>query len=547
MKGRLALAAMLIGSLTFLVSLYFEWLNTALCVPQSSQCYAGNLSETGPSGWSGYGQIAAVLAVALAAGAIAEAVDQNLATRLPLGRVAVAFGIFALLEVSEQWTSVVVSTGWSGTSFDTKTALGLGAYMGLAGAGIACAGAAVARWRGIGRPTSVLSAVGQFITLALIASFVLPALNAYEVFRGDSGVYICAFACLGLFAWHGRRPAPRLATAAATGVLVAAYLSPARHVYAEWPYELWLQLACAAGLLLLGLVGCWGLRFEPPPPYELAVIAASVLLVVSLFFPWQSVSGYGMTEFTQGGWSLAELAGVLALGLLVALVWARRFVRKLAIGAALYVLATALGMAIPQPNGIVPHNVPPPRLSVEYGALIGFAAAALLAVFGLGRVRPVWDKRLLVRLAPMLAALALLSFEVAPSVLNLGDLLGRSNLFAFQSPFVTLGVVAAIAMLLTIRLLLRWVEGPTDSTEIVWLPLALLALTTLAVTHDAIVATVDGILGPIYGKGISWEGWVSVFLCLLLTACGWVERRGAYPSAARTDGNASTTSLATSP
>ena len=147
----------------------------------------------------------------------------------------------------------------------------------------------------------------------------------------------------------------------------------------------------------------------------------------------------------------------------------------------------------------------------------------------------------------MLAALALLAFAVAPTFVDFGDLLDSKKLFALQSPFVTLGLLGATAILLTLRLLLRWVDRPGDHAEVVRLPLALLALTVLAVIHDHIVTTTVASVGFTYGKGISWEGWVAIFLCLLLVACGWVARNGAYASAARTDGSASTTSLATSP
>ncbi len=515
MRGRLALAAMLAGSLTFLVSLYFGWIHAVFCIPRSV-CIASHNPSLATNGWNDFGQIAALLAIALATGAVAAMVDQELAKRLPIGWVAVALGIFVLPSVSELWTSAIAEGAF------TKYAVGLapGAYVGLAGVAVACAGAAAARRGGITGPLRVTAVAGQLVTLTMIASIVLPALNAsassYEMseFQGSPATFICVFACLSLIAWQGRRPGPRLATAAAIGTLVAGELLPIRHDYAGWPYEFWLLLACSAGLLLLGLVGSRGMRLRRLSVSELAIVAGSVLLLVSLFLPWQSFCEVLCSS--QRGWSTTAVAGAFALGLLVALVWTGRFVRELAIGAAIFVFTAGLATAL---------NVAALRLGFEYGALLGFVGAALLLAFGVGRSRPILNKRVLVRLVPVLAALALLSFEVAPNVATYGDVLSNSKLFAIQSPFLQLDSLGAAAILLTVRLLLRWFDRRRD-TEVVLLPLALLALTALALIQEATTPTTIGFLGFVYKQGVSWEAWVAVFLCLLLVACGRVERNG---------------------
>jgi hypothetical protein len=538
-KERLALGAMLVGSATFLVSLYFDWLNAAFCIPRSV-CVPSHNASVDTSGWTGYGQIAAVLAIALAAGAIVAAVKPERASQLPFGRVAIALGIFALLSISALWTSAIAL---SVLSKSTVIGLGPGAYVGLAGVGVTGAGAALARWRGITRPRSATALAGMFITLALIACFVLPALNAdVNSVNGitDLAVFICVFAYLGLLAWHGERSEPRLATAAATATLVAAYLLPLRHRYADWPYELWLLVACTAALVVLGLIGSRSLQFRRPNVSELATSVGSVLLLVSLFLPWQSFTSDG-SHFEQRGWSTAALAGVFSLGLLVALVWLGRYARELAIGAALYVLVAGLATAT---DSIA--ESPPNGFSFEYGAVLGFVGVALVLVVALSRVRLTPGKSFLVRLVAVLAALALLTFAITPSLLTLSDLLAGTNRFALQSPFVSLALIAAMVVLLTLRAVLRWFDSQGDHAEIVLVPLALLTLSALAVIHDAIVSTNLATVDFAYGKGISWQGWVSVFLCLLLLACGWVERSRVYRPA-RTDGSAPTTSLATSP
>jgi len=552
-RQKLALGAMLGGSVAFLLSLYFDWLNEADC-HYAHFCFAiHNDPSIVKDGWTGFGQIAAVVAVALAAGACAAAANRELATRLPLGWLAVALGIFALLSVSELWTNAIGANASFG--FNT-VGLGPGAYIGLAGVGVAGAGAVAARWSEITRRSRrATAAAGTLITLALIAAFVLPALNAraeaadnFTVqLRGGLSTFICAFACLGLLAWQGRRPGPRLATAAAIGTLVAAHLLPYRHDYAQWPYELWLEAACAAGLLVLGLLESRSLRLRRPDISELAIVAGSVLLLVSLFLPWQSLRDSG-SYYSQRGWQIADLAGVFALGLLLALVWTGRVVRELAFGAAIFVLTAGVATAtfsISNAN-VLARKAPPSHLNFAYGAPLGFAGAALVVAFSLGRFRTIPDKRLLVRGVPILAALALLAVAVAPNALNVADILDKTDRFGLKSPFVTLLLLGAITILLTLRLVARWFDGAGDQTEVVSLPLALLALTTLTVIHDHVVTTTIPTLGFVYGKGISWEGWVAIFLCLLLVACGWVARRGIYPRA-RTDGSASTTSLAMSP
>jgi hypothetical protein len=69
------------------------------------------------------------------------------------------------------------------------------------------------------------------------------------------------------------------------------------------------------------------------------------------------------------------------------------------------------------------------------------------------------------------------------------------------------------AVLVALRLLGRWLGGSRDDSELLMLPLVLLALTVLD-------------LVAIRGQGISWEGWASVVLCAALVALGWVERNG---------------------
>ncbi len=81
-----------------------------------------------------------------------------------------------------------------------------------------------------------------------------------------------------------------------------------------------------------------------------------------------------------------------------------------------------------------------------------------------------------------------------------------------------------MAVLISLRLLVTWTSGPPGSTEAVLLPLGLVALTVLALVYIAAGGSDPADTGA--PPGISWEGWVSLSLGVLLVACGWVEGSG---------------------
>lgn len=372
------------------------------------------------------------------------------------------------------------------------------------------------------RRRSIVAATGQAVLLVLLVSLILPALNGGEFPSGGSAeVFICLTACLALATWSREgQPGLRLTNAAAIATLVAGgYLTLQWSAYSAWPYELWMVVACALALLVLALSGARSLRIERPSVSEAAAAFAGVLVLVSLFLPWQGhVQGW---RFPSSG----GIAGGLVVLLLIGMVARRRVYAELAIGAALFVASAGFAIA----TGV--YGV----TDLGYGALLGLIGAGLLLLVGVSTFRSPPPERLLLRSIAFAACLGLLSFVVAvmfPSPLSE---------FVLQSPwFLSLGFLGAMTVLISLRLLLRWTDAPAASVEVVLLPLGLLAVTVLTLiylgTGDALALT----------AGVSWEGWVSAFLCLLLAVCGWIERRSAY-TAERTDGSASITSLATSP
>jgi hypothetical protein len=199
-------------------------------------------------------------------------------------------------------------------------------------------------------------------------------------------------------------------------------------------------------------------------------VAAASLLVVSMFLPWQKVCGSGGGACgSYSGWSLAQspTAGGLAVILLVLLLGFRYLFVELAVGAAIYVLAS--GFVITQP----------PQAHLGYGAPLGFAGVALLLVASarrLGSVPPD-RRRLLLRLVPMLACLGFLAIPIA-------TMTGRlSQLVEVDLPWRWYWLEVG-AILVALTLFGRWLSRPTADDELVLLPLVLLALTVLTVVED---------------------------------------------------------------
>ena len=512
MKGRIPHLVILGGSLTFLVSLYFGWTERTVAAPCNFQGFECGMFGNGSQsfdGWRSFGQGAAVLALALAAGAIAAMVKPRLADRLPLGMTAFALLVFALLSGAELWESAVSFAQYGPEN--STVGLAPGGYLGLVCAGVVCAAAAAAWRTELTPPPTVTGAAGLALTLGLFASFFVPTFHVHPFRAGSpllltsSGVLICAVACLGLPAWsHRGRPGLRLAVAAAVATLVAGLFVPYRSYYREWPFELWLLFGCTAGLLLLALAGIRGVQLRRLSLTEGATVAAGVVFLVSLFLPWGShcvlrAQAEGSCTNYPGWPPGGGLAGTFVLILLVAVLCFGRFLAEFALGAAIYVLAAGVTLTEPGQH-------------LRYGAPLGFAAAAVLFFFGLRRLRPIpGGRRYLIRLVPAIAALALLTFEAAA-------MMGRDNLLEVQSPWRFLHLLEAAAILVTLRVLLRWFDRPRDFSEIVLLPVALLALTALDLVYTGTTLYSD--------SGISWEGWVSVLLCLVLIVCGWIERYG---------------------
>lgn len=384
--------------------------------------------------------------------------------------------------------------------------LGAGAYVGVASAAVACLAAVALRRNELARRPSVTSLAAVALTLGLLAAFLLPWLQLHipHVARGaatgyrfvdrgdDSLIFPAALACFGLGLWtRSTPPGRRLVAAVGIAVLTVGGVSVlGTHVH--WNYEAWLQLGCSLGLVVLALVTGRGLRIGLPSATNATVVFGALLLVVSLFLPWQKFCVQG-TCSTASGWTQTDsvMAGGLAVTLLVLLLGFRHFFVELAVGAAVYVMAA--GFAVTQN----------PEAHLGWGAPLGFAGGALLLFAAARRVHVVHSKQLLVRFIPLLTCVGFLAIPVAA-------LTGRLSIqLELESPW-RLFWLGTAAIVLTLRLFERWVSRPSDDAEFLLLPLALLTLTAMELIYDR--------------GSVDWQGWLTAALCVLLVALGWIER-----------------------
>lgn len=496
MKARLPLWVMLGSSLTFLASLYLPWAEAHAPKPAGSGSGLASLLDLltqgaygPPDGWAPFGQAAGLLALALAVGAVVCVARPHLTDRLPLAGCAVALAMFALLSVWQIRDELLASFAHTHVAVDVA----YGGYLGLASAAIAsCSGVALRRV-GLARGDATTLAATA-LSVGLFAALLVPELTYHVLHIGtwtgymalpfnNLEVFITGLACFGLLCWtRAAQQRARLAVSVAISVLTAGYLSGFTTYY--WPWELWLLLGCSVGLLALALWTSRGVRFSRLSLAGVATLVAALLLLVSLFLPWQRVD-------SLNGWLAGGIfPGGLVLIALVTLFGFGRLPVELIVGAAIYV--SAAGFSITEFG----------RLA--YGAPVGFAGTALLLFPAAGRLRdiPLGLERL-IRLIPALACAAFLAVPIAAP-------------YEFTSPLASpwrLGWLGLAAILVALRLLGRWIAGPRAAAERLLLPLLLLMLTGLDLIY-------------IRDQWISWEGWSSLALCLVLALLGWIEVRG---------------------
>jgi hypothetical protein len=473
------------------------------------QANDGLSSEVGPAA-----ALFALLLIALAATSYAR---RGLAGRLPLGRCALLGGYFAIA-VGIETRSEVSQPEINGTSH-----YAYGAYVGLAATIVVLVAAAVARREELPRYRSASALAMLVLVGALLLTFLLPwweqrVLPAATTSIGIASPALVVAAALALIlprAWSD--PVERLGLVAAIALFTGVAAGSSPDFLVSRAYGVWLGLAAVGAIVLLVLVnGPRTVKLGEASWHELGVGAAAALFFGGLFLPWQRWCYGAGRDFgplagrciSTNAWTtyplLATVAGVLAVALVVAMLqppWLGLSVVELA--ASFGIVVTTLGFAL-QEGGSDGFHV-----SHGYGSTIGFIIAAVLVLLALLRSGlPAVDwHRVPARLVPMAACVSYLVIVVLPWwILNPDD--GRWNL-SFPA-FTWLTVTGAILGIHLLALWARRITGAPAGSQLVLLPLALLAL-----------ATVELVV-----RGDFNRGWGAVAgLCLLLAILGQIEQR----------------------
>jgi hypothetical protein len=334
------------------------------------------------------------------------------------------------------------------------------------------------------------------LTIGLVAAYVLLVRNRNDPFAvvGSYGTALMLLiASFGLTFWFGvRSPLKRLSAAAVTFVLVLGGFS-VLGTQMHWPYEAWLAIGCAVGLLALAVASNRERQNVALRRPDAVALTGAAVLLASFFFNWQSWCGPSSPTRTcsvSNEWGGGLTGGLV--GILVVLLLGFRYLSpELAVTIAIYVLGVGLDYTA--------HG------SLSYGAFVGFAGAALLLV-ALGLL-PRKRVRAGARLVPVAVSLAFLAIPVAA-------LSGRLSMNVEINGAWRLALLETAAIVVGLRLIGRWLSGPAADLELLLLPVSLLALTSLDLGERQ------------HMYFIGWEGWLALALSVLLVALGWLGRRG---------------------
>jgi hypothetical protein len=538
MRDRVPLLVVLASALAFLVSLFLPWQEAG----QSGVTLGGDVGVLGltnvlgassSDGWTTEAGVAASLAALILVATTAVALVRPGA----VGRLVALFP-FALALLYLAIADLVVLHAEEelvGTIQANRTAhyhYTYGAYLGVAAAAIAVLAAAFLERTRLARRPSGVELVTILLGVGLLVAILLPWTSSQVSFPGIDGAPV-VLAAIGVCLLVGGLLRSRIAVyvagmiAVLVGATVNEVASEPRIGYGAWT---------ALGLALAFVVATAFLRppARPATPSLSGALAAAAAAVyaIALFLPWRQYCAPGGQRLGGGlgrcyvstGWGAGEssaAAGTLALIVIVAavvLAWSTVATAELTLAIAIFTAVS--GVALENQGG------PEPGWSTRYGAYAGFAAAGILLVVGLVRLRlpRLESRRVIDRLVPVAASIACLCAIALPVWSALPDR---------WSPSVEVlgGWYAVVGVLLALHLLRRWLDfvgGPAaHAEELVLLPLGVLALTGLALIHER-------------GNGMTWGGGILVALCIVLTLFGCIEQRGGLeglrvPEALRVD------------
>lgn len=494
MRGRLALAAMLASSLTFLVSLYLTW---------SYEVDGWFLTEN---------EIAALIAVCVAGACAVALVRSDLVERLPIGRGALLLGYLAC----GSFPAIRASAHLPGLP---ESHLAFGAYLAL-GCGIVLLVAAAVVLSSELQPEVSFAEAGIALLgiAALVALAALPWVGTtYGSFHfgstgieGSAGTLAAASICLSITS-TSKRTSSFLAVCALV-FTVAAFVPPLGSPLLVYRYGAWLGLGLSVGFTAARIAASARCGVTPRTSRRVGlVLAPAMVVLVSLFLPWESLcypaargvgplagvciatNGWGQSSGSAAGFLVILLAAVLLLG------WIGPGLGESAVAIALLVAVRGYQLFFDS------HRA--------YGAYVGFAGAGLLLGVALRRVR--WReasaRRLFARLVPVVACLACLALVLIPMFSY--DLFAERIRFQVR-PSTWLGVALAILGVWLLGLWLRRAaRQPRNPDHLVLIPLSMLAVLTMVLIANRYL-------------GFTWGGGIFIGLCVILAGLGWIEQRG---------------------
>ena len=284
-------------------------------------------------------------------------------------------------------------------------------------------------------------------------------------------------ASFGLTFWFGAEsPLRRLAAAAVILVLVVGGFS-VLGTHTHWPYEAWLAIGCAVGLLALAVASNRERPLAALGRADAVALTGATVLLASLFFNWQGscAAGPNRTCYVSNGWGGGLTGGLV--GILVVLLLGFRYLSpELAVDRCdLRARGRARRTQPTDPSAMARLSASPAR-RFSWSRWACSPGSAFVQAFGS---------------IPVAASLAFLAIPVAA-------LSGRLSTDIEINGAWRLVLLEAAAIVVGLRLIGRWLTGPAADIELLFLPVALLALTSLDLGERQHVYI------------IGWEGWLAL-------------------------------------
>jgi hypothetical protein len=543
MKRSWVLSLVLTSPIVLLLSLSLPWQRapcstTPVSYFQGNQApsaglqnlFAGSCSNTRVNGWSSIGEAAAIAALLLAFLAMIALARPDLRDRLPLGQAGLLVAYLAVAVAVEMRSSARRTAeslkAITGTAVHFHFAYGT--YIGGTAGIAALVGTGFLRREQLSSLPSRRALAAVLAACTLLVALLLPwARSGFTAATRQSllgiedpaGVITAVLAVrLGVVCWSDQ---------AATflervGLAAGALIFTGADFIASFPtvrvYGAWVGLVVGVALLLAVLSRGHSLPLPRLRAVQVLSAVASIVLVTSLFLPWQTAC-YGQTASLEAlrlsgrcvstnGFDLigaVSAAAACALALVV-LIPRRRRISTLELAACVALLVATLGFRLA--TGTVEGT----RLGFGKGSILGFTATGFLLLLAFTTVgkRP-FDLRKLASRAP---AISLCIAYVVAVVVPWWGVLPSGVWTVFTPRLWAVSWLTVAGALLGVRLVADWLSASTDRQyELVFLPLMLAALAIL----DAVQFS---------HPELTWDSALLLGLSVGLGALGLIDLRG---------------------